>query len=119
MRRSKAAGLVTALIACGIWLSSLARAAEHTVVLHHMELARIEGAMRVGDRVTFDNRSDMAHNLYITYADGTVDNLDTQVPGMKRTLSLRAAGPAVIRCWIHPIIKSELVILEPDAPAKP
>ena len=119
MKGSRAARLVTALIACGLSLPSLARAAEHTVVLHHMELARIEGQMRVGDDVIFDNRSDMAHNLYITYADGTVDNLDTQVPGMTRTVSLRVAGPAVIRCWIHPIIKSELVILEPDASAKP
>ncbi|WP_244438576.1 methylamine utilization protein MauL [Hyphomicrobium nitrativorans] len=98
-------------------LSSIALAAEHTVVLHHMELDKIEGEMRVGDVVTFDNRSDMAHNLYITYSDGTVDNLDTQVPGVKRSLTLRVAGPTVIRCWIHPIIKSELVILDEEGDA--
>ena len=119
MRHSTAAALWMAVIACGLALSSTGRAAEHTVVLHHMELEKIEGAMRVGDVVTFDNRSDMAHNLYITYADGSVDNLDTQTPGMKRIAQLRVAGPAVIRCWIHPIIKSEFVVLESDAAAKP
>ena len=116
MRRSIAA-LAVATIATALSLSSGASAAEHTVVLHHMELDKIEGEMRVGDVVTFDNRSDMAHNLYITYSDGTVDNLDTQVPGVKRSLTLRVAGPTVIRCWIHPIIKSELVVLDRDAAA--
>lgn len=106
------AALVMAMVVMALPLSSKASAGEHVVVLHHMELDRIEGEMRVDDVVTFDNRSDMTHNLYITYADGTVDNLDTQTPGMKRTVKLRVAGPAVVRCWIHPIIKSELVVLD-------
>lgn len=117
--RLPTAVLAMAVVVMGLPFSMDSLAGEHTVVLHHMELDRIEGEMRVGDVVTFDNRSDMAHNLYVTYADGTVDNLDTQVPGMKRVVTLRVAGPAVIRCWIHPIIKSELVILESNQPAKP
>ncbi|HRO49201.1 MAG TPA: methylamine utilization protein MauL [Hyphomicrobium sp.] len=110
MRLTTAA--MMAMMAMALPLSGGASAAEHTVVLHHMELDKIEGEMRVGDVVAFDNRSDMAHNLYLTYSDGTVDNLDTQVPGVTRSLTLRVAGPAVIRCWIHPIIKSEFVILD-------
>jgi plastocyanin len=108
-----ACALVMMALAAGI-----AHAGEHTIVIHHMELDQIEGTMRVGDTVTFDNQSDMAHNLYITYADGTVDNLDTQVPGMQRTVKLRLAGPATIRCWIHPIIKAELEIEEQAEPEK-
>jgi hypothetical protein len=52
----------------------------------------------------------MTHNLYVTYSDGTVDNLDTQIPGSKKKLTFRVAGPATIRCWIHPIIRLDLGI---------
>lgn len=94
-------------------------AAEHTLVMHHMELEEITVTVRVGDVINFDNRSDMTHNLYVTYSDGTVDNLDTQVPGVQRKLTLRIAGPAVIKCWIHPIIRLEMEIGPVDAPAAP
>jgi plastocyanin len=86
-------------------------AGEHTVVIHHMEIQAIDAEMRVGDVVTFDNQSDMAHNLYLTYPDGTVDNLDTQVPGTQKSLTLRQGGSAVIKCWIHPIINAQIEIL--------
>ncbi|HML42660.1 MULTISPECIES: hypothetical protein [Hyphomicrobium] len=100
-------------------VSGAVHAAEHRVVIHHMELQAIEGVKHVGDVIIFDNQSDMAHNLYITYPDGTVDNLDTQVPGTQRKLTLRQAGPAVVRCWIHPIIKAEFEILPASAAQKP
>jgi plastocyanin len=99
--------------------SAVANAEEHTIVIHHMELQHVEGTMRVGDTITFDNQSDMAHNLYITYEDGSVDNTDTQVPGTQRKVTLRKAGPAMIRCWIHPIIKAELDIQDKAEPDKP
>lgn len=85
---------------------------DHTIVLHHMELESIDATLRVGETVAFHNLSDMAHNLYITYSDGTIDNLDTQFPGMKRWVKLRVPGPAMVQCWIHPIIKAEIEILE-------
>jgi plastocyanin len=94
-------------------------AAEHTLIMHHMELEEMPVPVKVGDVITFDNRSDMTHNLYLTYSDGTVDNLDTQVPGMQRKLTLRVAGPAVIKCWIHPIIRLEVDIGPEEAPANP
>jgi plastocyanin len=87
-----------------------AGAAEHTLVMHHMELQPMEVTPKVGDVITFDNQSDMTHNLYVTYSDGTVDNLDTQIPGSKKKLTFRVAGPATIRCWIHPIIRLDLEI---------
>lgn len=104
LRKAALVALLTFLIAGGV------HAEEHTVVLHHMDVESISVPLAVGDVVTFDNRSDMTHNLYVTYADGTVDNLDTQFPGMKRTLTLRQAGMAQIRCWIHPIINVEFTI---------
>ncbi len=96
-----------------------AEAGEHKIVIHHMELQEIDGTLRVGDKVIFENQSDMAHNLYVTYDDGTMDNLDTQFPGMQRSVILRKAGPAVVRCWIHPIIKAEVEIMEATEPNAP
>lgn len=98
--------------------ANAARAAEYTIVINHMELEQIENTMRVGDVVTFDNQSDMAHNIYVTYADGSVDNLDTQIPGRRRTITLRVAGPAIIRCWIHPIIRADVEIHEEAKPSE-
>jgi len=102
--RSIGVVLLSALAFCA------AHAEEHTIVIHHMEIQAISGTMRVGDVVTFDNQSEMAHNLYITYPDGTVDNLDTQIPGTRKSLTLRQAGPATIKCWIHPIINARFDI---------
>lgn len=102
------AALVALLAA---FASCAAHAEEHTIVIQHMEIQSIAGTMRAGDSLTFDNQADMAHNLYIIYADGSIDNFDTQVPGMKRTLTLRKAGPATIKCWIHPIIEAKFEIL--------
>lgn len=102
--------LLAALVSTG------AHAEEHTVVIHHMEIQSIDATIRVGDTLAFHNQSDMAHNLYIVYPDGTVDNLDTQVPGTTKSLKLRQAGPATIKCWIHPIINAPLEILPADSP---
>lgn len=94
-----------------VWVSSPpAIAAEYTLILHEMDLEPLTVTPHVGDLITFDNRSDMTHNLYVTYSDGSVDNLDTQTPGMQRKLIVRVAGPAIIRCWIHPIIRLDVEI---------
>lgn len=107
-----------AVFALLVFSAGAARSAEYTIVINHMELEQIAETMRVGDVVTFDNQSDMAHNIYVTYADGSVDNLDTQIPGRRRTITLRAAGPAIIRCWIHPIIRADVEILEEAKPSE-
>lgn len=97
-----------------IVMAETAVAETHTVAIHHMELDNLPDGVRVGDVVTFDNRSDMAHNLYVTYADGSVDNLHTQIPGVKRSVTLRHPGAATVKCWIHPIINLEVVIAPAD-----
>jgi plastocyanin len=99
--------------------SHVAYAAEHTLVMHHMELQPLQITTRVGDIITFDNQSDMTHNLYVTYSDGSVDNLDTQIPGVQRKLTLRVGGPAIIKCWIHPIIRLDVEIAPQADPASP
>lgn len=95
-----------------------ATATEYQIVIHHLELEPIPEKAKVGDTLTFSNEAEMAHNIYIVYANGSVDNLDTQIPGVKRSLKLKFAGPATIRCWIHPVIKRELLIIPAGAEPK-
>jgi plastocyanin len=94
-----------------------ARAREFTVVIHHMELQQLPDDAAAGDVLTFSNEAEMAHNIYIVYPDGSVDNLDTQIPGVKKSVTLKQPGTATVRCWIHPIIKRELMIRPSPAAA--
>jgi len=112
MSALRAVLIAVAAISMGLIMPRAASATEHTIAITHMELDEIDAELRVGDVITFVNKADMAHNLYVTYADGSVDNLDTQTPGMTRTVTLRLAGPAVIKCWIHPIIRTDVEILD-------
>ncbi len=98
-------GLVWALL-----LPLAAPAAEHEIPITHMEFDPVEGDFREGDTVHFVNRADIAHNLYLTYEDGSMTNLDTQVPGTTRTVVLEKVGTVIVRCWIHPIIRLELQV---------
>lgn len=83
-------------------------AAEHEIAITHMELESVEGDFRQGDTVRFINRADITHNLYLTYEDGSMTNLDTQVPGTERSAVLEHEGKVLVRCWIHPIIRLEI-----------
>lgn len=118
MRGSKAAWIALGVLLMLLVAPRSMHAADYTIVIHHMELEEITQTFKVGDVVTFENQSDIAHNLYITYADGSVDNLDTQTPGMKRKVTLRVPGPAKVKCWIHPIINLDFTIAPQDDAAQ-
>lgn len=63
---------------------------------------------RAGMPIEIDNRSDIAHSIYITYPDGSVVNLGTQLPGAVLRWTPPHDGEFVLRCWIHPVIRAEL-----------
>jgi hypothetical protein len=63
---------------------------------------------RAGDPIEIDNRSDIAHSIYITYPDGSVVNLGTQLPGAVLRWTPPHDGVFVLRCWIHPVIRADL-----------
>ncbi|MDD2867339.1 hypothetical protein [Neomegalonema sp.] len=79
-----------------------------TLIIHHTELEQVEFETRAGDELIFRNTGDIAHNLYLTYEDGTVETLHTQPPGTEKRTILKASGRVLVRCWIHPIIRLEL-----------
>lgn len=65
---------------------------------------------QANDKVLITNKSDIAHSIYITYPDGTVVNLDVQLPGETFTWTIPAAGEYLLQCWIHPIIREKMTV---------
>ena len=90
--------------------SGPAWASNFDVVIHHSELQETGIRPKVGDTITFINQAEISHNLYLTYEDGHVETLDTQIPHSTKTAVLHTAGKVVVRCWIHPIIRLEMTV---------
>lgn len=88
-----------------------ANAEEFEVPIYHLEISDLKISPKVGDTIVFLNRASIAHNLYVTYEDGEVETLDTQPPGTTKRLLLKQKGHAVVRCWIHPIIRMDLDVV--------
>ncbi|CFX58483.1 Methylamine utilization protein MauL [Candidatus Filomicrobium marinum] len=108
--------VIIALAAVLVWalVPNAVQAEEHELVITHMEIAETNIRPKVGDTVKFINQADIAHNLYLTYEDGTVQNLDTQFPGMSKTAKIERSGKVVVRCWIHPVIRMEFDAADAD-----
>lgn len=88
-------------------------AIEHLVVIAHHEFEPWGFTPHAGDSLRFSNRSDIAHNLYLTYADGEIVTLDTQAPGTDRVVRIARPGRLIVKCWIHPVIRMELQVGPP------
>lgn len=86
----------------------------HKMTLSHHELEAWSFVPKRKDRIEITNRSEITHALYITYPDGTVVNLEVQIPGdvVTWTIPDDAEGEYWIRCWIHPVIRANMTITE-------
>lgn len=82
----------------------------HNLSLTHHDFEDWTFTPRVKDTLAITNKSDIAHSIYITYPDGTVVNLDVQLPGETFTWIIPAAGNYLLQCWIHPIIRAEMTV---------
>ena len=82
----------------------------HNLSLTHHDFEDWTFTPRVNDTLAITNKSDIAHSIYITYPDGTVVNLDVQLPGETFTWTIPAAGDYRLQCWIHPIIRAEMTV---------
>ncbi|WP_181704805.1 methylamine utilization protein MauL [Chthonobacter rhizosphaerae] len=101
---------VAAILAMAAFACGPAAAEDFEIVVHHAEINDVRISPKVGDTLTFVNEAGIAHNLYVTYPDGTSVTLDTQPPGTRRSVTLTQSGPAVVRCWIHPIIRMDVTV---------
>lgn len=86
----------------------------HKMTLSHHELEAWSFVPKRKDRIEIENRSNITHALYVTYPDGTVVNLEIQIPGdvVSWTVPDDAEGEYVFRCWIHPVIRAKMTIVE-------
>nr|WP_294838983.1 hypothetical protein [uncultured Methylotenera sp.] len=86
----------------------------HKMTLSHHELEAWSFVPKRKDRIEIENRSNITHALYVTYPDGTVVNLEIQIPGdvVSWTVPDDAEGEYIFRCWIHPVIRANMTISE-------
>ena len=96
----------------GVEIPLAAGAKLHKMTLSHHELEAWSFVPKRKDRIEIENRSDITHALYVTYPDGTVVNLEVQIPGdiVSWTVPDDADGEYVFRCWIHPVIRAKMMI---------
>ncbi len=86
----------------------------HKMTLSHHELEPWTFVPKRKDRIDITNTSNLTHALYVTYPDGTVVNLEIQIPGdvVSWTVPDDAEGEYVFRCWVHPVIRAKMTITE-------
>jgi len=84
----------------------------HKMTLSHHELEAWSFVPKRKDRIEIENRSNITHALYVTYPDGSVVNLEIQIPGdtVSWTVPDDAEGEYLFRCWIHPVIRAKMMI---------
>ncbi len=82
----------------------------HNLSLTHHDFEDWSFTPSANDTLAITNKSDVAHSIYITHPDGTVVNLDVQLPGETFTWTIPAAGNYLLQCWIHPIIRAEMTV---------
>lgn len=96
----------------GIVSPLVAGAKLHKMTLSHHELEAWTFVPKRKDRIEIENRSNITHSLYVTYPDGAVVNLEIQIPGdtVSWTVPDDAEGEYLFRCWIHPVIRAQMMI---------
>jgi len=84
----------------------------HSMTLSDHEFAPVDFVPQPGDTITIHNRSDISHSIYVTYPDGNMVNLGVQTPGttVHWQVPADAKGEFVLQCWIHPIIRANLLV---------
>jgi hypothetical protein len=108
--------LLALLVAFIIGAGSTLDAAAEEVTTHHISVTHHEFEAwsfvpKPGDRIAITNHSDISHSLYITYPDGTVVNLDVQLPGATVYWTVpEGEADYLFQCWIHPIIRATLKV---------
>lgn len=115
LKSSDGAGLwrfaiVIGMLFCLYASPSLSETETHQILLSAHEFEAWTFEPRPDDQIIITNQSDMSHSIYITYPDGTVDNLGVQTPGEKVSWTVPESGEYILQCWIHPVIKASLTV---------
>lgn len=93
--------------------------AENIFQTHHMRLTHHDFEPwsfkpKANDVIVITNESAIAHSVYVTHPDGTVENLTddsaVQVPGGVITWRIPKEGEYLFQCWIHPVINEYMIV---------
>ena len=73
----------------------------HTIVQAGRAFKPLEVTINHGDTLTFSNRDEFIHQIYVKSDAMTFDS-DEQPPGQDVPLKFTAAGTFQVKCHIHP-----------------
>lgn len=82
----------------------------HEIYLSHHEFEAWTFTPQPNDWIHIVNHSDIAHSIYITSPDGSITNLDVQLPGATVRWQVPDSGDYTLQCWIHPVIHATLSV---------
>ena len=94
----------SSLVAVSILLALPALAGDAVVIQKDKSFDQSEIHIRSGDRIVFQNRDTVVHNIYST-TPGFEFEIKTQLPGQNGEEKFVGAGQAEVRCAIHPQMK--------------
>lgn len=107
IRKPGVTGFRAALVAAGLAVAlGVAWAADEkrTVGQKNKEFTTAELTVKPGERVTFENNDEIAHNVFCNHKDCKF-NTKIQAPGSKTEVTFEREGSYQIRCAIHPKMK--------------
>src|SRR3954451_24359959 len=103
--------VICALVAAVCLLSSLAHAAELSIVQLNKKFDQTTMTIKKGDTVIFANKDPFTHNVYSESPKVGFD-LKTQAPGQSSPVTFNTSGEALVECAIHPSMKLTIKITE-------
>ncbi len=101
------------LLACLVisWLAIAlpATAAERVVLEEKKKFSEKKLALKAGDKVTFVNKDQFAHNVY-SKSKGHEFDLGAQGPDTSDSVTFSKPGKIKVRCAIHPKMKLTITV---------
>ena len=91
----------TALLTTALLFTASLTAAEHVVDQKGKTFAPAVIKAKVGDKITFKNHDEFAHNAYSDNEDNEFD-IGMQKPGQDVTIEMKKPGKVEVECAIHP-----------------
>jgi plastocyanin len=77
---------------------------DHEIVQNDRAFSQREITIKIGDRITFKNADEVAHNVYSATPGMTFD-LRRQAPGESSAVPFLKEGTSLVQCAIHPKMK--------------
>lgn len=102
--------LLIGIMFCLYATPSVSQPVTHQIKLSAHEFEAWNFTPKPDDQIVITNHSEISHSIYITYSDGTVENLGVQTPGEKVSWTVPESGEYILQCWIHPVIKASLTV---------